>query len=122
MWLGLRIMLLWVSASAFGFAQMAVLSGTITNAKGPLIRVIVRARETNSGKAYEASSNAKGNYSLQLPAGTYDLFATVVGHGAFSQRAIALKPGEKRTVNAELVPSLNEGTPGELTFLHLGDE
>lgn len=110
---------------------MAVLSGTISDAKGPVARAVVRARVIGSGKPgsgkpgsgpVDASSNAQGRYSLQLPPGSYDLFATVVGHGAFTQRAIALKAGERRVVDAVLSISGNEGTPGELTFLHLGDE
>jgi hypothetical protein len=46
----------------------------------------------------------------------------VVGHVAFTQRGIALKAGERRVVNAVLPLSLNEGTPGELSFLHSADE
>jgi hypothetical protein len=104
------------------WAQPATLSGTFSDAKGPVARVALRVRAAESDKAFEASTNAKGTYSFQLPAGTYDLFATVVGRGAFTQRAIALKPGEKRVVDGVLSISGNEGTPGELTFLHLGDQ
>lgn len=120
-WLATRA-LLWITAATFGWAQDAVLSGTISNAKGPVARGEIRARAQDSGKAYDAVSNTKGSYSLQLPAGTYDLFATVVGHIAFTQRGIALNAGEKRVLDIMLTLSGNEGTPGELTFLHLGDE
>ena len=116
------MLLLCMTTSALGWAQVALLSGTISNANGPVARVAVRARAVDSGKAFEASSSAQGAYSLRLPAGTYDLFATVVGHGAFTKRGIALKAGEQRVVDAILPLSLNEGTPGELTFLHLADE
>jgi hypothetical protein len=121
-WFGVRAVLLWMIASAAGWAQVALLSGTISDAKGPVLRVAVRARSAGSGKSFTASSNAQGSYSLRLPAGTYDLFATVVAHGAFAQRNLTLKAGEQRVVDAVLTISLNEGTPGELTFLHLADE
>jgi hypothetical protein len=107
--------------SALGWAQVATLSGTVSDAKGTVVRVAVRARAA-SGKSYDATSNAQGKYSLKLPTGSYDLFATVVGHGAFAKRDIALKAGEKHVVDMVLSISGNEGTPGELTFLHLGDE
>ncbi|MEP7353433.1 MAG: carboxypeptidase-like regulatory domain-containing protein [Acidobacteriota bacterium] len=134
-WLGVRILLLWITMSAVGWAQaaqVAVLSGTISNANGPVARVIVRVRTASAAKAgsgksapeksFEASSNAQGKYSLKLPTGTYDLFATMVGHGAFTKRDIALKSGEQQIVDFVLTISGNEGKPGELTFLHLGDE
>jgi hypothetical protein len=120
--LGVRLFLLWIIAISPGWAQLAVLSGTISNINGPVPRVAVRARAVASGKVFDASTSAKGTYSLRLPAGSYDLFATVVGHGAFTQRGIALKAGEQRVINSTLTMSGNEGTPGELTFLHLGDE
>jgi hypothetical protein len=117
-----RKMLLWAACSVVGFAQTAVLSGTISNVRGPLARVEVRARAAGSGRVFDTRSNAAGSYSLRLSAGTYDVFATVVGHGAFAQRGIVLTAGERRVVDAALTISGNEGTPGELSFLHLGGD
>jgi hypothetical protein len=108
--------------SALAWPQLAELSGTISNAKSPLGHAEVRAKAVDSGKVFETVSNAHGVYSFKLPAGTYDLFATVVGNVAFAQRGIGLKAGEHRTVDAVLTISGNEGTPGELSFLHLADQ
>jgi hypothetical protein len=116
------VLLLWCLTASLGFAQVAVLSGTITNAKGPVPRAELRLRAVDPSKIVTALTNAQGSYSVRLPPATYDLFATVVGNVAFTQRAIVLKPGEKRTLNVVLTMSGNEGTPGELSFLHLADE
>ncbi len=121
-WFGVRALLLWTAASALAWGQVAEISGTFSDANGPVARMVVRARAVDSGKVFEGSTNAKGTYSLRLPAGAYDLFATVVARSAFAQRGIVLKAGEHRVVDAVLSISGNEGTPGELTFQHLADE
>lgn len=115
-----RALLFASAASASAWAQQAAIAGTISNGNGPVARVTVRARAAD--RVFEAATDDNGVYSLPLPAGTYDLFATVVGHGAFTQRGIELNAGERRVVDAVLTMSGNEGFPGELTFQHLADE
>jgi hypothetical protein len=125
--LGLRGVLVWITMSGFvvaqnGLAQNALMSGTISNKEGPVSRATVRIRATGAETGYDATSDAKGSYSVQLPAGIYDFFATAAGNVAFTKRGIVVKAGDKVTVNGVLPLSANEGTPGELTFLHMGDE
>jgi hypothetical protein len=115
----LLVALLWTGAL---HAQVGTLAGTISDAKGPLDRVAVRVRASAGQGTYAAQTDAKGTYSIRVRPGTYDVFATVVGHGAFAQRGVAVKAGERRVVDAVLSTSGNEGFPGELTYLHLGGE
>jgi iron complex outermembrane receptor protein len=60
----------------FGMAQKGNLSGTISDADGPLIGATVLIKEDGSG----ATTDYDGNYSIDLDAGTYTVEASYVGY------------------------------------------
>ena len=100
----------------------ATISGTVSSRRGPLPNVTVRATDAKTGKAYEARSTAAGAYQLTLPPGSYDLFATPVGFTGFARHGIALAPTAALRIDVTLNDHPNEGTPGELAYLHLRDD
>jgi hypothetical protein len=105
----------------------STLQGTVTGSsavgavKSQLAGATIRARDTKTNSTAEGHSGADGAYQVKLKPGTYDIFISAAGHLTFSKRAFAItEPSTK--LDAVLTASLNEGTPGELTYLHLGDE
>ncbi|HFA47965.1 MAG TPA: TonB-dependent receptor [Bacteroidetes bacterium] len=74
---------------SFGFAQKGTVSGTLTDADGPLIGASVVVVGTSTG----AVTDIDGSYSIKLDPGTYDLEASYTGYG--SQRlTVTVKAGE----------------------------
>ncbi len=64
--------------SVASFAQQGTVSGTIQDAKGPLIGATVMVKGTSTG----TTTDLDGKFSLTLDAGTYTLEASYVGFGA----------------------------------------
>src|SRR5262245_22608707 len=75
-----------------GFAQTdrGTLTGTATDATGAVIPgVAIEAKNVQTGAVYQAGSSETGNYTRsQLPAGTYDLSATLPGFRRFVRPGI----------------------------------
>jgi hypothetical protein len=74
-----------------------------------------------TGKVYQTSSSAKGNYSLaELPGGTYELTIPPIGfsYARFERKNIALQASETLRLDLSLRWGGNLGTPGDdpLTF------
>lgn len=52
-------------------------------------------------------TDAQGNFTLEVPAGTYSLRATYLGHENFEKSAITVANGSTITINAMLIESSN---------------
>jgi hypothetical protein len=66
--------------SAVALAQSTgTISGTVAAVVdgGPLAKAIVQVKNASSGATYSASTASNGAYTLAVPAGTYDLSATL---------------------------------------------
>jgi iron complex outermembrane receptor protein len=86
------------------FAQK--ISGRVTSGGSALPGCNVRVSPTNTG----TSTDAQGNYSISLKAGTYTVFFSEVGYES-KTISVTLADGENKEVNAELTVSsaaLNE--------------
>jgi hypothetical protein len=94
----------------------AVISGVVADPGGPLEGVPVRARNVETGQAFEALTSATGAYTLEVPAATYDLFATRVSYQRFIRRNVALGEGQKVKLDVTLAYGPNFGIPGENPF------
>src|SRR5260370_26667121 len=84
------ICLLLSSRTAFGQTDRGTITGAVSDATGAVIPgVSVEARNAQTGAVYQAGSSETGNYTLaQLPAGTYELSATLPGFRKFVRTGI----------------------------------
>src|SRR5881409_2094775 len=82
---------LFLSAGA-GFAQSdrGTITGTVSDATGAVIPgVAIEAKNVQTGAVYQAGSSETGNYTLaQLPAGTYEVSATLPGFRRFVRTGV----------------------------------
>src|SRR5437870_9087311 len=69
------------SLTAFGQTDRGTITGTVSDATGAVIPgAAIEAKNVATGAVYQAGSSETGNYTLaQLPAGTYELSATLPG-------------------------------------------
>src|SRR4029077_972354 len=60
--------------SAVVLAQSATITGTITDPDGGLVKdASIQFKNSSSSAMLRGTSSSKGEYSISLPAGTYDL-------------------------------------------------
>ena len=93
-----RVCLAWFACwSALALAQTASITGAITDPDGgPVKDARVEAKNSATGAVVRAASSPKGEYTLALPAGTYDLAVPMpcCQWGSFAQASIVLRAGE----------------------------
>src|SRR3954470_19701094 len=70
-----------------GFAQEAVLSGTVTDSTGGVLPgVTVTATHTATGNTFVAVTDEKGGYRLPVRVGLFKVDAELAGFGTVSRR------------------------------------
>ncbi|PYR83486.1 MAG: hypothetical protein DMG19_19020, partial [Acidobacteria bacterium] len=76
--------------TAFAQTDRGTLTGTVSDPSGAVIPgVSIEAKNIQTGATYQAGSSETGNYTLaQLPAGTYELSATLPGFKKFVREGI----------------------------------
>src|SRR3989442_9925271 len=106
--------LLVLSASALLAQNSGTITGTVTDVYGGgLGKAAIQATNVASKALYKAESSATGAYTLaQLPAGTYDLSATVPGMVRFDQKNIAVSAAQTVRLNIK-VGDFSLSTVGE---------
>ena len=73
-----RLAVLLVVAGALLHAQTGTgeLRGMLSTARGPFAGLEVRIKNTGTGDVTTATTSSSGEYSVRLPAGRYELFAS----------------------------------------------
>ena len=92
--------------------------GTLTGARGPIPNAEVRVRNTATEQVTVVATSAAGEFSVAVPAGTYDVFSSTVGYAVLARRGVAVAAGATVRVDAALADNPNAGTPGEIFFLY----
>jgi len=79
-----------LAPGAFAQTDRGTLTGTVSDTTGAVIPgVPIEAKNIQTGATYEAGSSETGNYTLaQLPAGTYELSATLPGFKKFVRTGV----------------------------------
>src|SRR5262245_59843560 len=79
-----------LTMTAFAQSDRGTITGTVSDATGAVIPgVAIEAKNVQTGATYQAGSSETGNYTLaQLPAGTYELAATLPGFKRFLRSGI----------------------------------
>ena len=103
-----------ISAWALLAQNSGTITGTVTDVYGGVLgKAAIQATNVATKASYQAESSPTGTYTLaQLPAGTYDLSATVTGMARFEQKNIAV--GVAHTVQLNIkVNDFSLNTVGE---------
>src|SRR5262245_17496784 len=97
------------------------IEGMLTGPRGPLAGVEVRVKNVATGAVVLAKTTAAGTYGVEVPPGTYEVFATPTGYGAFARRQVQVVAAATIQVSGRLNDNPNAGTPGEINFLYQRD-
>jgi hypothetical protein len=94
------------------------ISGVLTGSRGPIPNAEVRVKNTASDQVTVATTSAAGEFSVSVPAGSYDVFSSTVGYAVLARRGVTVTAGARVRVDATLADNANAGTPGEIYFLY----
>jgi len=114
-WIALSIALVFISGALH--AQTSSISGIVFDSLGaPLPQAEVRIKDSTGASRSQASTSAKGEYSLaDLPAGAYEIEVMVHGAQMFSQKNVAVEAGKPLKFDVHLRET-NLGAIGDDVF------
>lgn len=107
-----------LTAGLAGQAALGRISGVLSGSRGPIPNADVRVKNTRTNQVIVATTSASGEFSVSVPAGTYDVFSATVGYAALARRGVTVTAGATVRVDATLANNANAGTPGEIYFLY----
>jgi hypothetical protein len=116
--------LLTVAIHAVALAQPAAITGIVTDPDGGIVKdAVIHATNAATKAVVRATGSSKGEYTLPLPAGTYDLAVTMpcCQYGSVTQAGVVVRAGESRRLNLRLPWGSNLGTLGDDPILLLND-
>src|SRR5215510_9310237 len=87
------LLCIWIcvfAAASFAQTDRGTITGTVSDATGAVIPgVAIEAKNAQTAATYQAGSSETGNYTLaQLPAGTYEISATLPGFKRFVRAGV----------------------------------
>ena len=89
-----------------GYAQEAVVSGTVTDATGGVLPgVTVTALHEASGNLFEAVTDARGAYRIPVRIGVYRVTAQLAGFATVTRTGLEVLVGQQAVVNLQMAPS-----------------
>jgi len=96
---------------AAGFAQEAIIAGTITDSTGAVLPgVTVVADHEATGNRFEAVTDALGIFRLAVRIGGYRISAELPGFGRVERSGVELLVGQTATINMQMAPSTVQET------------
>src|SRR5262249_3123593 len=97
--------------ASFAQSDRGTITGTVSDSSGAVVPgVTVEAKNVVTGITYQAGSSETGNFTLpQLPAGTYELSATLPGFKRFVRAGLVIAVAQVVRVDV----MLEVGTAGE---------
>src|SRR5438093_6564363 len=91
---------------ALGYAQEAVLSGTVTDSTGGVLPgVTVQAQQDATGNTFEAVTDARGSYRMPVRIGTYKITTQLQGFNTATRLGVELLVGQTAVINLQMSPS-----------------
>ena len=95
--------------TAFAQSDRGTITGTIADPAGAVVSSApVEVKNVQTGAVYEGGSSATGNYVVQVPTGTYELYVTVPGFKKFIRANLAV-PVEQ-TVRIDVILEVGSNT------------
>jgi hypothetical protein len=107
-----------VTAGLAAQAGLGRINGVLSGSRGPIPNAEVRVKNTTTNQVITATTSAAGEFSVSVPAGSYDVFSSTVGYAALARRGVTVTAGATVRVDATLANNANAGTPGEIYFLY----
>ena len=90
---------------AAGYAQEAVLSGTITDSTGSVLPgVALKAVNESSGNSFESVTDQRGMYRIPVRIGVYQITAELSGFTTVTRNGLQLLVGQTAVINLQMVP------------------
>src|SRR5690242_13761625 len=94
-----------------GYAQEAVLTGTVTDSTGAVLPgVTVVAVNEATGNRFEAVTDERGIYRIPARVGAYRISAELQGFTTVARTGIQLLVGQTAAVNLQMAPSTVQET------------
>src|SRR5689334_12178730 len=90
-----RLTVLFVIVGTLAQAQTGTgeLRGVLSTARGPFAGLEVRVKNVGTGEVQTTTTSSSGAYSIKLPPGRYELFASRVGYGTLALRDLEVRAG-----------------------------
>jgi len=119
-----NLVLLLAIPCGVALAQSGIITGSITDPDGGIVKdALIQARNTASSAVVRGTSSSKGEYSVALPPGTYDL--TVVmpccQYGTFNRSGLVVGAGASIRIDIRLPWGANLGTLADDPILLLNE-
>ena len=100
-----------IALPAAGYAQEAVLTGTVTDSTGAVLPgVTVVAVNDATGNRYEGVTDERGIYRLPARVGAYTISAQLSGFTTATRSGLQLLVGQTATVDLQMAPSTVQET------------
>jgi len=101
----LVVLALLALSPVMGYAQEAVLSGTVSDSTGGVLPgVTVTATHTATGNTFVAVTDEKGGYRIPVRVGEYKVQAELAGFGTVTRQSDLLV-GQTAVLNLQMAPS-----------------
>jgi hypothetical protein len=113
--------------AAFHFlalGQTVLVTGVVTDPDGGVVKdARVEAKDSSTGSLVRATSSGKGEYTLQLPAGTYNFGVPMpcCQYSSFTQSNVAVRAGQPLRFNIGLPWGANLGAIADDPILLLNE-
>jgi hypothetical protein len=92
-----------LGAIAFGQSDRGTITGTVADPAGAVVAsASIDVRNTETGATYQVGSSATGNYTVPVPAGTYELTVTVPGFKKYVRPNIAVPVAQTLRIDVNL--------------------
>lgn len=91
---------------AVGYAQEAVLNGTVTDSTGGVLPgVTVTAVNEATGNTFMAVTDEGGRYRMPVRTGAYKIVSELAGFTTVTRTGVQMLAGQTATINAQMRPS-----------------
>src|SRR5712691_7794036 len=92
-----------VALAAFAQTDRGTITGTIADPAGAVVASApIEIRNVETGATYQVGSSATGNYTVQVPAGSYELTVNVPGFKKYVRQNIAVPVAQTLRIDVGL--------------------
>jgi Carboxypeptidase regulatory-like domain len=115
-YIGMQLtLILFLASISLAQGNGGIISGSVSdNTRAPVPGATVQAKNIQTSSVYKATADPQGNYTLsQLPAGKYDLTATMFGFKPYERKDITVQTGQTLRIDIPIGDFISLDTLGE---------